>query len=315
MMPLRIGTRGSKLALAQAALVKEALEKMQPGITCELQILKTSGDDFSAGESSALPTEALKGLFVKEIEEALLKGTIDLAVHSAKDMETELPKGLKLAAVLKREDPRDALVAKSGWTLKDLPANAAVGVSSLRRQAQLKRLRRDLEIRPIRGNVDTRLRKLDEGKYDALVLAACGLKRLGFQGRVSQFLEPNQMLPAPGQGVLAVEILEDRADFAQLLKAVDDADSHWEMKAERSLLKALGGSCRVPVGALARVDGENLTLVGAVLSPDGLKEVRKEISGSKKSAERLGTELASHLRAAGADRLLYGNWAVKTVNE
>ena len=311
-MKLRIGTRGSKLALAQAQLVKEALEKAGSGITCELQILKTSGDDFSTGESSALPAEALKGLFVKEIEEALLKGAIDLAVHSAKDMETELPKGLALAAVLKREDPQDALVTKNGWTLEELPANAAVGASSLRRQAQLMRLRRDLEIRPIRGNVDTRLRKLDEGEYDALILAACGLKRLGLQGRVSQFLEPNQMLPAPGQGVLAVEIREDRLDLAQLLKAVDHTNSHWEMTAERSLLKAVGGSCLVPIGALARVDGENLTLTGAVLSPDGLKQVRKEISGPKNKAERLGMELASHLRAAGADRLLYSHWAQKT---
>ena len=317
-MTLRIGTRGSKLALAQAGQVKELLERARPGLQYELTILKTSGDDFSAGQrmeaeglTSAPGASALKGLFVKEIEEALLDGRVDLAVHSVKDMESDLPKRLRIGAVLLREDPRDALVTRGGGSVKNLPAGMKVGASSLRRQAQLKRLRRDLELVPVRGNVDTRLKKLDAGEYGALVLAVCGLKRLGLADRISECLDPAQFLPAPGQGALAVEIREDRQDLMELLRDVDDAASHHEVEAERSFLKALGGSCRVPVGALARVSEGKITLEGVVLSPDGQKAVRKSISGPERSAQRLGTELASHLRAVGADRLLYGEWAAK----
>ena len=305
--PLRIGTRGSKLAMAQAGLVKELLERLPSGIRCELVVIKTSGDDFSRGQTPA----ALKGLFVKEIEEALLDGRIDLAVHSVKDMESDLPKGLGIGAVLSREDPRDALVTRSGGSVKELPAGAKVGASSLRRQAQLKRMRRDLELLPIRGNVDTRLKKLDAGEYEALILAACGLKRLGLSDRISEYLDPAQFLPAPGQGALAVQIREDRQDLSELLRGVDDAGSHREVDAERSFLKALGGSCRVPVGALARASEQKLTLEGIVLSPDGLKAVRKSLAGPAKSAEQLGADLASHLRAVGADRLLFGSWKGK----
>lgn len=304
---LKIGTRGSALALAQAGLVKEALEKARPGMGCELVVIRTAGDDFSSGRP-VVPGEAVKGLFVKEIEEALLDGRADLAVHSVKDMETDLPNGLVLAAVLRREDPRDVVVAKGGAALKQLTAGARVGVSSLRRVAQLKRLRRDLEYVPIRGNVDTRLKKLDAGEYDAVVLAGCGLIRLGLKNRISEWLEPAVCLPAAGQGALGVEIRADRADLYPLLQSVDDADSHVQVDAERALLTALGGNCRVPVGALARTVEENLELEGVVLSPDGLKAVRKQVTGSRKAARKLGIELASHLRAVGADRLLFGNW-------
>ena len=317
-MSYKIGTRGSKLALAQAGKVKELLERARPGLQCELTILKTSGDDFSSGQRAeeeglmgAAGAFALKGLFVKEIEEALLEGRVDLAVHSVKDMESDLPKRLRIGAVLLREDPRDALVTHDGGSVKNLPAGMRVGASSLRRQAQMKRMRRDLELVPVRGNVDTRLKKLDAGEYGALVLAACGLKRLGLSNRISECLDPAQFLPAPGQGALAVEIREDRQDLVELLREVDDAASHQEVDAERSFLKALGGSCRVPVGALARVSEGRMTLEGVVLSPDGQKAVRKSISGPERSAQRLGTELASHLRAVGADRLLYGEWAAK----
>ena len=308
---LRIGTRGSALALAQANQIKELLGKGCSGIDCELVVIKTSGDAL-AGQPSLKPDEALKGLFVKEIEEALLSEKVDLAVHSAKDMETDLPEGLSIGAVLKREDPRDALVSNRPGGLKGLPAGARVGVSSLRRQAQLKRLRRDLEIVPVRGNVDTRLKKLDSQEYDALILAAAGLKRLGLSERISEFLEPAQFLPAPCQGTLAVEIRRDRPSMAEHLQPLEDAASRWELEAERSLLRALGGSCRVPIGGLARViDGSNLSLEGVVLSPDGLKAIRQSVAGPAKAAQRLGKELASHLRAAGADRLLFGSWAEK----
>ena len=311
-MKLRIGTRGSALAMAQANQVKDLLERLHPGLACELEVMKTSGDDFSAGRAAAEEAAAVKGLFVKEIEEALLAGRVDLAVHSVKDLETDLPEGLTLGAVLKREDPRDALVLREGGSLDALPPGGRVGASSLRRQAQLKRLRRDLEMIPIRGNVDTRLKKLDAGECDALVLAACGLKRLGLENRISGYLDPAQFLSAAGQGALAVEIRADRADVAERVRALDDRDSRREVEAERSLLRSLGGSCRVPIGALARVtDENNMTLEGVVLSPDGLKAVRKSVSGSTRSAERLGMDLASHLRAVGADRLLYGAWERK----
>lgn len=181
----------------------------------------------------------------------------------------------------------------------------------MRRQAQAKRLRRDLELVPIRGNVDTRLRKLDSGEYGALILAAAGLKRLGLEGRIAACLDPGEFLPAAGQGALAVEIREDRKDLRELLRVADDAATHTEVEAERSLIKALGASCRVPVGALARVSEGSMTLEGAVFSPDGLKVVRKSIAGPAGAAQRLGAELASHLRAAGADRLLFGNWVNK----
>ena len=308
-MKLRIGTRGSKLALAQAGMVKEALEKAQPGLACELVTIRTSGDELS-GELSE-EQAALKGFFVKELDEALLSGKVDLAVHSAKDMEADLPKGLAVAAVLRREDPRDALVAAQGATLRTLPAGARVGVSSLRRAAQLKRLRRDLECVAVRGNVDTRLRKLEAGEADALVLAAAGLIRLGLGARISEALEPAQMLPAPCQGTLALEVREDRADVAGVLRPLEDTGARAEFEAERALLKALGGNCRVPLGALARANGESMTLEAAVLSPDGLKAVRKSVNGPRSAARRLGQELASHLRAGGADRLLYGSWGNK----
>lgn len=313
-MKLKIGTRGSALALAQAGHVKQLLEHTHPGAQVELVVIKTSGDDFSARETPPAEMMALKGLFVKEIEEALLDGRVDLAVHSAKDLEADLPEKLQIGAVLKREDPRDALVARAGGTIKSLPAGSRIGVSSTRRQAQLKRVRRDLEILPIRGNVDTRLKKLEAGEYDAILLAAAGLKRLGLESKISEYLDPEQFLPAPGQGTLVVEIKapECAATWAVCLPPLEDAASRQELEAERSLLKALGGSCRVPIGGLARVvDGNNLSLEGVVLSPDGLKAIRQSVTGPAKAAQRLGKELASHLRAAGADRLLYGNWANK----
>lgn len=299
------------MALAQAAEVKEALEKGHPGLACELVILKVSGDDFTAWKKEE--KVPVKGLFVKEIEGALLERRIEMAVHSVKDLQAELPAGLKIGAVLVRKDPRDALVTRDRKKLADLPTGARVGVSSLRRQSQLKRMRRDLEINPIRGNVDTRLKKLEAGEYDALVLAACGLVRLGLEGRITEILSPEKMVPAPGQGALGVQIREDNQEVTELLRAVNDPDSQLEVEAERALMKALGGGCSVPVGALARIERGSLTLSGIVLSPDGMKAVRKQVNGPKQSAQRLGTELASHLRAAGADRLLYGHWTEKVI--
>ena len=313
MSHVRIGTRGSALARAQANEVAQAIAARRPGTTTELVIIKTSGDDFTRGSAETVPDD-VKGLFIKELEEALCDGRIDLAVHSVKDLPTELPEGLMLGAVLARGDARDAIVTRTGQSLAQLPAEARVGASSLRRQAQIKRLRRDVGVVAIRGNVDTRLRKLDEGQYDAIVLAACGLQRLGLGARATQILEPAQMLPAPGQGALGIELRADRAgvtDVGELCAALDDAPTHAAIRAERALLRSLGGGCQVPIAALAALDEHgNLTLDGAVFTPDGLRVIRQTLSGPREEAERIGITLASHLRAKGADRLLFGQKAM-----
>jgi len=310
---LKIGTRGSALAVAQATEVKAVLEQRVPGTTAELVVIRTSGDEtapFPPSAAGEAPLPSVKGMFVKELEEALLDGRVDLAVHSVKDLPTELPAGLMVRAVLARRDPRDAVITRDGQPLERLPAGARIGASSLRRQAQVKRLRRDLEVLPIRGNVDTRLRKLDEGQYDAVVLAACGLLRLGLEPRITQRLEPREMLPAPGQGALGVEVRADREDLRAVCAALDDAVTHAAVRAERAMLRSLGGGCQVPIAALATLDGlGNLTLDGAVFSPDGLRVIRQSLSGAQGEAERIGITLASHLRAKGADRLLFGHKA------
>ncbi len=305
---LKIGTRGSALALAQANQVKSALEKAHAGLSCELVVIKTTGDEPASYKQGEV---ALKGLFVKEIEEALLNRQIDLAVHSVKDLEVDFPAGLTFGAILKREDPRDALVMEKGQTLQSLPAGTKIAAGSVRRQAQLKRMRRDLEFVPVRGNVDTRLKKLEAQEFGALVLAACGLIRLGLKERITEYLHPAQVVPCPGQGALGIEIRQEDEGTSSLAAVLDHPDSHWEVKAERAFLKALGGSCDIPLGALAIAEGENLTIFGTVLSPDGQKAIRNELSGPKRSAERLGKELASHVRAAGSDRLLYGAWSTR----
>ncbi len=308
MATLKIGTRGSKLALAQSGQVKEALEQANPGLACELVVIKTTGDDPTSWKEKR---PALKGLFVKEIEEALLKKEIDIGIHSVKDMEVDLPAGLAIGAVPRRLDPRDALVMPPGKTLQNLPVGTMIAAGSARRQAQLKRMRRDLEFVPVRGNVDTRLKKLEANEFGALVIAACGLMRLGMEKRISEYLNPAQAVPCPGQGALALEVRQEDKETNRLIAPLNDADSHWEIRAERAFLKALGGSCDVPLGALARVNAESMTILGTVLSPDGQKAIRNEVSGPKTAAERLGKELASHVRAAGSDRLLYGHWGAK----
>ena len=317
-MTLKIGTRGSALAQAQAREVQQAVAQRRPGTMTELVIIKTTGDEFSGGltpEWGQTPSESVKGLFVKELEEALLDGRVDLAVHSVKDLPTELPAGLSLGAVLTRRDPRDAVVTplRGGQRIDQLPAGARVGASSLRRQAQVKRLWREATLTPIRGNVDTRLRKLDEGQYDAVILAACGLERLGLGHRIAQRLAIRDMLPAPGQGAIGVEVRADRENLRPLCVALDDEATRRAVTAERAMLKALGGGCRVPIAALATVDASGtLTLEGAVFAPDGLRVIRESLAGAQEEAERIGVTLASHLRAKGADRLLFGQKAQQT---
>ena len=292
---LVIASRGSQLALWQARWVAEQLAGR--GHECRIEIIRTTGDKITDVPLAKVGT---KGLFTKEIEEALLAGTADLAVHSLKDLPTELPAGLVLAAVPAREDARDAVVGKR---LADLPPGAKVGTSSLRRAAQLRKLRPDLVVESVRGNLDTRLRKLDEGQYDAILLAAAGLKRLGWEKRIAEILQPAVMCPAVGQGALAIETLASGAGFAAS-KALDDAATHAAVAAERGVLAALGGGCQVPIGAHATVDGDWLAVTGVVASPDGAEMVSARAEGPAAEGERIGTALGEELLERGARRIL-----------
>ena len=300
---LRIATRGSPMALYQAGLVRDRLCAAHPGLAAEggveLVAIRTTGDRV---QTRLLAEIGGKGLFTKEIEEALLDRRVDLAVHSLKDMETVLPAGLQIGAVLARDDPRDALVSRSGASLADLPRGARIGTGSLRRRAQLMRHRGDLEVAPIRGNVDTRLAKLAAGEFDALVLALCGLERLGKAGLASEILAPELMLPAVGQGVLAIECREAQEALRQLLEPLHDPPTAACAAAERAMLAALDGSCRTPIAGLATIAGDRLTLDALLLAPDGSAERRGRISGGVSDAAAIGTELGERLRrGAGAE--------------
>ena len=291
---LVIASRGSQLALWQAHWVQQQLKGL--GYQSRVEIIKTTGDKITDVPLAKVGT---KGLFTKEIEEALLEGRADLAVHSLKDLPTELPAGLTLAATPAREDPRDAIV---GMRLADLPAGAKIGTSSLRRAAQLRKLRPGLRIEPVRGNLDTRLRKLGQGHYDAIVLAAAGLKRLGWEDRIAEIFSPEIICPAVGQGALAIETAASPG--LQACQPLDDAPTRAAVTAERALLGALGGGCQVPIGAHATVTEGRLHLLGVVVSPDGVDLVRDESDGPVAEAERIGGELGQKLLAAGADRIL-----------
>lgn len=299
-MKLRIGTRGSKLALWQAEHIRARLAH-EAGIDAELVVIKTAGDQFA---SAAIPDVGGKGIFIKEIEDALLDNRVDLAVHSMKDVPTETPRGLCFPAVTKREDPRDCLVSRSASALADLPPGARIGTSSLRRQSQLLAFRRDLQVVNLRGNVDTRLRKLDAGELDAVVLAKAGLDRLGLASRVTQILPPDVMLSAVGQGALAIEAREDDTRTREILARFDHADTRTTVNAERALLAELEGGCQVPLGAWARIENSQLLLDARVLTPDGSESVHKQASGAPEQAGQLGRRLARELLDAGADRLL-----------
>ena len=285
-----IGTRGSALALAQAEGVARQLRDL--GARVELRIIKTTGDRVQGPPE--MPAE--KGVFVKEIEAALLAGEVRLAVHSLKDLPTDLKPGLLIAAVPLRADPRDALISR-GQRLADLPRGARVGTSSPRRRAQLLRVRPDLEMLPVRGNVHTRLRKLDAGDYDAIVLAAAGLERLGLGDRIVERLACEVCLPAPGQGALAVEARAGDEEAIGLARRIEDAASRACVEAERALLAGLGGGCRVPIGALAEAEGTALRLCAVVASPDGLRAVFGEKVGERERPQELGRLLAEDLAA------------------
>ena len=292
---LVIASRGSQLALWQARWVESQLTVL--GHECRIEIIKTTGDKIT---DVPLAKVGGKGLFTKEIEEALLAGRADLAVHSLKDLPTELPDGLVLAAVPEREDPSDAVIGKR---LDELPHGARVGTSSLRRSAQLRKLRPDLVIESVRGNLDTRLRKLDEGQYDAILLAAAGLKRLGWGNRIAEILPAEKMCSAVGQGALAIETKASGAGF-NAVQPLDHPATHAAGKAERGLLASLGGGCQVPIGARATVNDGRIRLLGVVASPDGAELVQSTTEGAVDQAEFIGRQLGEELLARGARRIL-----------
>jgi hydroxymethylbilane synthase len=300
MTTIKIGSRGSALALAQAGWVKRTLE--QSGVSVDIIVIKTSGDRFVDRTIQFLGG---KGVFTKEIEEALLAGEIDLAVHSMKDLPAELPEGLAIAAVPEREDPRDVVVSRNNIRLDHLPKGASVATGSLRRKAQILNYRSDLSLVPIRGNVDTRLRKLETEPLDAIVLAAAGLKRLGRQDRISEYLSPDICLSAVAQGALAIETRVDEPS-RQAVAFMNHDSSFLEVTAERALLRKLGGGCHVPIAARAVVDGELINLTGMVADTDGRRVCRGSISGPTGEAVALGTALAERLLRDGAGEILGG---------
>jgi hydroxymethylbilane synthase len=303
---ITIGTRGSQLALWQTNWVKAEIQKRHPAIDVEVQVISTKGDRVLDVSLPKLGEQG-KGLFTKELEDAILEGRVDLAVHSLKDLPTELPPGLHIGAICEREDVRDALVARPEIrSFDELPQRALIGTSSLRRQAQLRTARPDLVIEPVRGNVDTRLRKLDEGQYDAIVLAAAGLHRLGHANRITEHLNEDLMLSAVGQGALAIETREGDAATAEIVHELDHQVTRLACTAERAFLKGLGGGCLVPIAAHATIESDLMTLHGLVASPYGPEAVRGKKSGKARDAEALGRLLADDLLARGAARILAG---------
>ena len=302
MPTLRIGSRGSQLALWQANHISARLRAR--GHEVEIEIIRTTGDKITDVPLAQVGTKGGlgKGIFTKEIEDALAAGRVDLAVHSLKDLPTELPPGFEIAAVTKREDPRDAFCSQRYSSVQDLPQGARVGTSSLRRQAQLKAVRRDLDIHPLRGNVDTRLRRLEEGEYDAVILASAGLKRLGKTELVKQIIAAQVMCPAAGQGALAIEIRKGDGTTRQHLEFLNDPAARAATSCERALLTRLGGGCQVPIGAFAEMRNETLHLESVVADPDGSKVLRDSRDGD--DPERLGQEAGLALLARGGGQIL-----------
>jgi hydroxymethylbilane synthase len=298
---VRIATRKSPLAMWQAEHVSSKLRQAHPGLQVELVGMSTQGDKIL---DTPLAKIGGKGLFVKELEQGMLEGIADIAVHSMKDVPVELPEGLHLAVIMEREDPRDAFVSNTYASLDQLPEGAVVGTSSLRRQCQLADRRPDLKIAPLRGNVNTRLRKLDEGEFDAIILAAAGLIRLGFEKRIQTLIDPEQSLPAIGQGAIGIECRADDPWINDLLKPLHDPDTAICVTAERAMNHRLMGGCQVPIAGYAVLNSGKLFMRGLVGEPDGSKIMRAELTDAAAAAESLGIALAEDLLGQGADRVL-----------
>jgi hydroxymethylbilane synthase len=299
--PIVIGTRGSKLALWQANWVKTSILQRHPETAVELSIIKTKGDKIL---DVPLAKVGGKGLFVKEIEEALLDGRIDLAVHSMKDMPAEIPEGLEIGAIPEREEPRDVLITREGKPLETLPKGAKIGTSSLRRSAQLLHARPDLEIVSLRGNLDTRLRKLESESLDAIVLAAAGVLRLGLADRITQVLDEATMLPAVGQGALCIEVRQNDALISPIMKEMDDPETRRVVLGERAFLNRLEGGCQVPIAGHGDLEDDAYTLTGLVCDVDGTRRIKHSLTGTADQSETIGVQLAETLLAKGAGEIL-----------
>lgn len=300
-MNFKIGTRGSKLALTQTNFVADKLKKAIPDAKIEIFIIKTSGDIM---QNVSLLKIGGQGVFVKEIEEALLSKKIDLAVHSMKDVPGETPDELMFAAILPREDVRDVLVSRDNIKLGFMPKGARIGTGSQRRGAQIKALLPDVNIVPLRGNIDTRLKKIETENLAGVILAAAGMKRMGLAERITQFLPVETMLPAVGQGALGLQIRRDDVDLAKACAVLNDATTAAEVAAERSYLKTLGGGCRLPIAALGKLESRGLSLEGMIAAPNGTTVIREKISGVKEEAEEMGQKLAEIILEKGGKKLL-----------
>lgn len=298
---IRIATRESPLALWQAEHVGCELKKVYPNLTVELIGIKTQGDIIL---DTPLSTVGGKGLFIKELEQTLLNGTADIAVHSMKDVTIDLPEGLELPVILKREDPRDVLISNHFQCLDDLPQGARIGTSSLRRQSQLRAYRPDFSVINLRGNVGTRLRKLDNNEFDAIVLAAAGISRLKLEDRISEYLHADIMISAVGQGAIGIETRQDDQEIIDLLKPLHDSITATQLLAERAFSRRLYGGCQLPIGAYAEITGNNIILSGLVASVDGERVLKDMVRGDIKQPEKPGTELAEILLDNGADEIL-----------
>lgn len=297
---IRLGSRGSKLALWQAEFIQFEIER-RTGRKVEITRIKTTGDMIL---DVPLAKVGGKGLFVKEIEEALLSGGIDLAVHSMKDVPTDLPDRLAIVAITRREDPRDAFLSVKYRKFEELPQGAKLGTSSLRRQTQLLGLRPDLSVETLRGNLDTRIRKMEEGRYDAIILAAAGLRRLGWEAKITEYIPEDMSLPAIGQGALGIEIRADDPDTREAVSFLNDRDTAFAVRAERGFLKRLEGGCQVPIASYGRTEGDGIFLKGMVGRPDGSEIIRGSARGSTSDPEALGVGLAEQLLARGAKEIL-----------
>jgi hydroxymethylbilane synthase len=299
--PIKVGTRGSKLALWQANWVKSVLEEKFPPHTVELIIIKTRGDKIL---DVPLAKVGGKGLFVKEIEHALLTRRIDIAVHSMKDMPAEIPDGLCIGAIPERENPSDVFISRSGLGFDEIDSGSIIGTSSLRRGAQLRHARPDMVIQPLRGNLDTRLKKLETENLDAIVLAAAGVKRLNLEHKITEYLDPDIVLPAIGQGALCIEIRKDDPIVGPLVESLDHAPTRIVVKGERAFLNRLEGGCQVPIAGHGKISQDRFILTGRVAEVDGSQLIKAQMSGPMDSSEAIGIELAEELLAKGADKIL-----------
>ncbi len=309
---LRIGTRASQLALWQANWVRAELEKRYPELEVTLTKIKTQGDKIL---DVPLAMVGGKGLFVKEIEEAMLRGEVDIAVHSMKDVPTIFPEGLALRCITKREDPRDIVILRPGLqSWRDIPQGGRIGTSSLRRKSQLLHLRPDLQMLDIRGNVETRIRKLTDDDLDAVVLAAAGMKRLGFAGMISEYLDPEVSLPAIGQGALGLESRIDDEETNSLIDFFNHPETAYPVIAERAMLRHLEGGCQVPIASYGTVSGDTLRVTGVVASVDGVELLKKTLTGPVADAEKIGVSLAEDLLVMGADKILNEVYQHETFN-